>query len=90
MTANIHRSGDGSRPTTDGGVDNIGGAGTFTPGEGSSDAPKPPERMAEKKLDKASVKASDADPFNLHPSTADAPNVEPAPAKPGVNGQNHA
>jgi hypothetical protein len=88
MTANIHRSGDGSRPTTDGGVDNIGGASAFTPGQGSADAPKPPERMAEKKLDKASVKTSDADPFNLHPSTATSPNVEPAPANPGLNGQN--
>jgi len=48
---NGNTSADGTRPTTDGGVDNIGGAHSFTSGKASGPdnvAPAPPEKMAEK------------------------------------------
>jgi len=48
-------SGEGTRPTTSGGVDNIGGASSFTPGKKSGPAdtsPAPPEKMAEKRQDR--------------------------------------
>jgi hypothetical protein len=78
-------SGDGTRPTTDGGVDNIGGASTFTPGKGSANAPKPAEKMSENKKDKASVRNDDSSAFDLKESTDTTPNTEPGrpPLKPG-------
>lgn len=81
--ANIHRIGDGTRPTTDGGVDNIGAAGSFTPGQADTNAPGPKERMTEKKRDKASVKADDSAPLDLKASTATDSNTEPASSNPG-------
>lgn len=78
-------SGDGTRPTTDGGVDNIGAAGTFTPGKGSSNEPAPPEKMAENRKDKASVEQDDSAPLDMTESTKTTPNTEPGrpPLKPG-------
>ncbi len=70
-------SGDGTRPTTDGGVDNIGAAGTFTPGKGSSNEPAPREKMSENKKDKASIKQDDAAPLGMTESTTSTPNIEP-------------
>lgn len=70
-------SGDGTRPTTDGGVDNIGAAGSFTPGKGSSNAPAPVERMSQNKKDKASVEVDDSAPLGLPESTETTPNTEP-------------
>jgi len=49
---NGNTSTDGTRSTTDGGTDNIGGARSFAPGKklGPDDvAPAPPEKMAEKR-----------------------------------------
>jgi len=56
MGENSHttNSGEGTRPTTSGGVDNIGGASSFTPGKKSGPAdtsPAPAEKMAEKRQD---------------------------------------
>lgn len=45
----LHRNGDGTRPATDGGVDNMGGGRKFKPG-GAETAPAPPEGMAEARL----------------------------------------
>ena len=53
-------SGDGTRPTTSGGVDNIGAADSFTPGKksGPDDAsPGPVEKMTEKRQDSTSDSA---------------------------------
>ena len=75
--SNMLGSGDGTRPTTDGGVENIGAAGSFIPGKGSTDSPAPTERMSEKKKDKASVKADDSAPLGLTESTQTTPNTEP-------------
>ncbi len=74
-------SGDGSRPTTDGGVDNIGGADTFVPRHPDNSSPRPPERMSEVRKDKASVKKDDSAPFGLTEGTEESTNTEP-PARP--------
>jgi hypothetical protein len=76
-------SGDGSRPTTDGGVDNIGAASGFTPGKPGSDAPAPPEKFAERKKDKASMAADGSAPMGLRESARTTPNTEPPRANPG-------
>jgi len=78
-------SGDGTRPTTDGGVDNIGAAGSFTPGKGGANAPAPREKMSELKKDKASVKRDDSAPLGLTESIDSTPNTEPASSNPGRN-----
>lgn len=70
-------SGDGTRPTTDGGVDNLGAAGGFTPGKGSSNQPAPPETMSANRKDKASVKQDDSAPLSLTESTKTTPNTQP-------------
>lgn len=83
--SNILGSGDGTRPTTDGGVDNIGAAGSFIPGKGSSNSPAPVERMREQRKDKASVKDDDSAPLGLTESTETTPNTEPVePVEPGT------
>jgi len=74
-------SGQGSRPTTTGGVDNIGGASSFTPGKASKEgdaSPMPAEKMTEKKNDKAAMKQDDSAPWNLRPSPDDEPNTDPS------------
>jgi hypothetical protein len=48
----LNTSGEGTRPTTSGGVDNIGGADAFTPSntpEGQHAAPQPEEKMRGKR-----------------------------------------
>lgn len=75
--SNMLGSGDGTRPTTDGGVDNIGAAGSFTPGKGSANSPPPVERMSENKKDKASVAQDDSAPLGLTGSAETTPNTEP-------------
>lgn len=67
-TSNLSNSGEGSRPTTSAGVDNIGGADTFTPGKtpsASNPAPKPPEKMSEKRQDGISSRAQYPAPHNI-------------------------
>lgn len=81
-------SGDGTRPTTDGGVDNIGAGGAFIPGKGDSNAPAPHEKMTEKKKDRAASKRDDSEPLGLHESTQTTPNTEPPSSNPGRSGSN--
>lgn len=60
-------SGDGTRPTTSGGVDNIGGAHAFTPGQPSAPddvAPAPSEKMTEKRQDANSDSAQHPAPHS--------------------------
>lgn len=76
-------SGDGSRPTTDGGVDNIGAAKSFTPGKGSVNAPAPKEKTPASKKDRASMKRDDSAPMGLTESAPDTSNTEPPSSNPG-------
>jgi hypothetical protein len=73
-------SGDGTRPTTDGGVDNVGAAGSFTPGKGKRNEPVPPEKMSEVRKDRESARRDDSAPMGLTQSPDSTPNVEPRPA----------
>jgi hypothetical protein len=75
-------SGDGTRPTTSGGVDNIGAGERFTgkqtPG-GDVSAPAPTERMSEKRADARNSKHDDLDEFGMHEEQESEPNTEPVP-----------
>ena len=65
MTVNQGTSGEGIRPTTSGGVDNMGGGDTFTPGKEKPpelSTPQPAEKMAEKKQHSGSSNASNPSP----------------------------
>ena len=62
-------SGDGTRPTTSGGTDNIGGAHSFTPGKKSKSgdaSPAPPEKMSEKRQDAESDSADHPAPHDTN------------------------
>jgi len=63
-------TGDGTRPTTDGTVDNIGAGSAFNPN--GHDSPAPTERFADKKSDAETVEKDDSAPFGL---TEDADDV---------------
>jgi hypothetical protein len=63
----INTSGEGSRPTTSAGVDNIGAADAFTPSstpDGVNAAPKSKEKMEEKKQDSSASRADEDAPWN--------------------------
>ena len=77
-------SGDGTRPTTSGGVDNIGGGEKFSDtrnqaGENVS-GPAPQERMQAKRKNAQASKQDDSDAFGLHEDLTPDSNREPAPA----------
>ncbi|MDB5826379.1 MAG: hypothetical protein JWQ73_599 [Variovorax sp.] len=74
-------SGDGSRPTTSGGVDNIGAGEKFTgkhtaAGEDIG-GPGPQEKMQEKRKDAEAAKHDDSSAFDLHENPEPVPNTEP-------------
>ena len=78
-------SGDGSRPTTSGGVDNIGAGEKFstdtTPAGTQPSGPAPVERMAAKRKNVEASKHDDSAPFYLTEDLTPEANVEPAPRK---------
>jgi len=80
---NIASSGDGTRPTTDGGVDNIGAAGGFNPGKPESQTPAPREKFTERKQDRASAKEDGFAPLGIRQPASSTPNTEPAESNPG-------
>lgn len=68
--SNIKNTGDGTRPTTDGGIDNIGAGEKFTGhknavGEDVS-GPAPKEHMRHKKSDAEGTKHDESAAFDLH------------------------
>lgn len=82
MTNSTSSSGDGSRPTTSGGIDNIGAGEKFTgkttaAGENVG-GPGPHEKMQDKRKDAESSKNEDSSAFNLHEDPTPVPNTEPA------------
>ena len=82
----IKSSGEGSRPSTDGGVDNMGAASGFTPGQvkpADGDAPAGYEKMSEKRRNKTAVKGADAAPFLLRERVGNDPSAEPPVHKSG-------
>ncbi|MGJ7543355.1 hypothetical protein [Variovorax sp. LT1R16] len=82
----VTASGDGTRPATSGGVDNMGGADSFTgkknaAGEDIS-GPAPRERMQDKKMNVESTKHDDSAPYNLTEDLTPETNREPVPGAP--------
>ena len=79
----INRSGDGTRPVTDGTADNIGAGEKFATGRsaagGENTGPAPAERLQGKRTDVASSKKDDSVPFYLRGDPEPVPNVEPGP-----------
>jgi hypothetical protein len=67
-------TGAGTRPTTDGTVDNIGAGSGFDPKRPDVDRPAPRERMGDRRADAASVEQDDSAPLGL---TEDARDVRP-------------
>lgn len=59
------QSGAGTRPVTDGTVDNIGAGEAFLPDSPGSSAPAPRERMSDKRADAESVEKNGSAPFGL-------------------------
>lgn len=77
----INRSGDGTRPVTDGTADNIGAGEKFATGRsaegGENSGPAPAERMQGKRSDVAATKKDDSVPFHLRGNPEPDSNVEP-------------
>ncbi|MDM0117252.1 hypothetical protein QTI66_34595 [Variovorax sp. J22R133] len=76
-------SGDGTRPSTDGGVDNMGAGEKFSSsrnrvGEDVA-GPAPVERMRDKKRDVQGTKADDSAPFGLTQDLGSQRNQEKPP-----------
>jgi len=65
-------TGDGSRPVTDGKVDNLGAGSSFNPS--GNDGPAPKEKASEKRSDAVSVENDDSAPMGL---TEDAEDIIP-------------
>ena len=82
MTNVMSHSGAGSRPTTDGGVDNIGAGEKFTGKEAPEgvevNGPAPAETAQAKRQDAAAAERHDASAFNLREQPESEPNTEPA------------
>lgn len=80
-------SGDGTRPTTDGAVDNIGAGEKFTTrrnaaGEEISGGPAPAERMQDKRKNVAATREDDSAAFGLNENLEPSTNREAPPSKP--------
>lgn len=82
MNNSTSSSGDGSRPTTSGGTDNIGAGEKFTGKKTAAGedvgGPAPDEKMQEKRKDAESSKHDDSSAFDLREDAEPVPNTEPA------------
>lgn len=88
MTSNtrVADSGDGTRPTTDGGTDNIGAGEKFSTrrnaaGEEISGGPAPAEGMPHKRKDVEGTRHDDSAAFDLQEDLESTPNTEPRPGR---------
>ena len=76
----VTSSGEGTRPTTSGGIDNIGAGEKFTgkqtPG-GDVAGPAPKERMSDKRSDVQNSKHTDLDEFGMREDLESETNREP-------------
>lgn len=79
----VNTSGEGSRPTTAGGVDNIGAGKSAAPGKsaahGEVNAPPAKERMADKRASAENSRHDDLDVFGIREDLTPVPNTEPVP-----------
>ncbi len=81
MATNIAGSGDGTRPTTDGGVDNVGAGEKFTTQRtaagGEVTTHGPAERAGDKRLNAENSQRDDSAPFGLREDLTPDSNKEP-------------
>ena len=81
-------SGDGTRPTTSGGVDNIGGSSTLSGRRNAAgepvEGPAPDERMADKRKSVEGTKVDDSAAFELNEDLTPTPNREAPPKQGGA------
>jgi hypothetical protein len=79
-TPSVKGSGDGTRPTTSGGVDNIGAGESFTSTKNAAGedvaGPAPEERMQGKRIDVESSRHDDSAAYNLREDLTPASNRE--------------
>lgn len=82
MNNNPLGTGDDTRPTTDGGVDNIGGAEKFSTNRNKAGedvaGPAPEEKMREKRKNVEASKQDDSAAFGLTEDLTPEPNQEQA------------
>ncbi|WP_371436605.1 hypothetical protein [Polaromonas sp.] len=83
QSTNIDASGDGTRPSTDGGVDNIGAGEKFSTkrnaaGEEMSGGPAPTEGTQDKRKDVKNSEKDDSAPFGLTQDFQPETNREPS------------
>ncbi len=64
-SSKILNSGDGTRPTTSGGVDNIGAGKRFKRKKANLNSPAPNEKKSENKKDSKSLAEDDSAPLGL-------------------------
>jgi hypothetical protein len=81
----VSTSGEGTRPTTSGGVDNIGageklGSKRNAAGEEVGGGPAPAERMGAKRHDVENNSRNDLDVFGMREDLSSEPSTEPKPA----------
>lgn len=83
----VTTSGEGTRPSTDGGIDNIGAGEKLstqrTAAGGEVGGPAPEERMTAKRADVESTKHDDSAAFDLHQDLSADANKEPSDRAPG-------
>ncbi|WP_326540446.1 hypothetical protein [Pseudorhodoferax sp.] len=81
MPSSPGTSGEGSRPTTDGTVANIGAGGKLDVGRSATgepnEGPANPERMQDKRADAAAAEHDDSVPLGLHGNQHAQTNQEP-------------
>lgn len=70
----INTSGEGTRPVTDGGVDNIGAAKKYPDGETVGPASK--EKMEDRRVDAENARKDDAAPWGLRDDPSSTPNTD--------------
>ena len=91
MATNIAGSGDGTRPTTDGGTDNIGAGEKFTTertaADGEVGGPGPVERAGAKRMNVENSRRADSAPFGLHEDLTPDSNKEPRSETPSDRGR---
>lgn len=77
----INSRGDGTKPTTDGGIENIGAGGKFDTGKSaigeSNVGPAPTGGQAGRPKDVETTRKDDSVPFNLRGDPEPETNVEP-------------
>ena len=77
MSNSSPNSGDGSRPTTDGGVDNLGAGKSFNPERPEDSGPAAEHVASHHMADRATARQDGSAPLGLRDAAESVPNSEP-------------